>query len=250
MNTKPLEQIGLTEEQSKVYLCLISSGSLSARKIAFSTGINRSLVYKVLKQLIALELVTETTNPRSVSTFIASHPSKLHLMIKRKEDELKSADQALNDVISTMSAQFNLVCGKPSIHFHEGIDGIKFLYKDILRTGKNIKLIRSPQDNDKPELNKLVIDQIKKQVERNIHVQAIVPMDMQHDDFISKKDIENLVERKRVDRKEMNIPAQIIIYGEKVAITSFKDCLITTIIEDRGIKETFDTIFQRLWKDL
>ncbi len=248
MNTKLLEQIGLSEEQSKAYLCLISSGSLPARKIAFSTGINRSLVYKVLKQLIALELVTETTNSRSVSTFTGLHPSKLHSMVKKKEEDLKNADQALNEVVSTLGAQFNLVCGKPSIHFQEGLDGIKYLYKDILRAGKNIKLIRSPQDNDQPELGKLVIEQIRKQVEKGIHVQAIVPMEMTHDEFIFKRDFENLVERKRIDRKEMDIPAQIIIYGNKVAITSFKDCLITTIIDDAGIKETFEIIFQRLWK--
>src|SRR5690606_28782729 len=43
-------------------------------------------------------------------------------------------------------------------------------------------------------------------------------------------------------------PAQIIIYGNKVAFTSFKDCMITTIIEDKSICTSMKTIFEKLWE--
>lgn len=247
MTTKLLEQIGLSPEEAKIYECLITMGALPARKIAIETAINRSLIYKIIKTLMAKGLVIESEGKRSVSTFTALHPSKLHALVKEKEDALKLADQSFHEAVSSLGAQFNLVCGKPSVHFYEGVDGVKYLYKDVLRVGKDIRLIRTPLDNNHPELDKLVVEQIKKQVERGIHTKAIVPMDLEHDDFILKRDQENLVVRKRVERKEMNIPAQVVIYGNKVAMTSYKDCLITTIIEDIGIRETFEIIFERLW---
>jgi hypothetical protein len=45
----------------------------------------------------------------------------------------------------------------------------------------------------------------------------------------------------------LNNPAQVVIYGNKVALTSFGDCMITTIIEDPSITKTFNMLFEVLW---
>jgi sugar-specific transcriptional regulator TrmB len=248
MIEKLIQNIGLSEEEAKIYVCLVQLGTIPARKIALETKINRSLVYKVLKQLIDQGIVIEDKNKKAISVFRALHPSKLQTFVKQKESDLKLADQSFYEVVSTLGAQFNLTCGKPTVHFYEGVEGLKYVYKDILFTKKDIKLIRSPKDNDIPELGKLVTEQIKKQVERGIKTEAIVPMELSYDDFIMKRDVENLVTRCRIPREELHIPAQIIIYGHKVAMTSFEGCMITTIIEDIGIAETHTQIFDRLWK--
>lgn len=248
MIEKLIQNIGLSEEEAKIYVCLVNSGTIPARKIALETKINRSLVYKILKQLIDQGIIIEDKNKKAISVFRALHPSKLQTFLKQKESDLRLADQSFHEVVSTLGAQFNLTCGKPTVHFYEGIDGLKYVYKDILATKKDLKMIRSPKDNDVPELGKLVIEQIKKQIEKGIKTQAIVPMEFPFDDFIAKRDKENLVTRCRIPRAELHIPAQIIIYGHKVAMTSFEGCMITTIIEDVGISETHAQIFDRLWK--
>lgn len=229
-------------------MSLVSSGTLPARKIALQSGVNRSLVYKILKQLVEFGLVIENLVPSSVSTFTALHPSKLHSFIKKKEEDLKLADNALHETISTLGAQFNLTNKKPSVRFYEGVKGIEMLYKDILHTGKDIKLIRSPFDKNTQELEVLVNRQIKLQIENNIHVRIITPMDVPYDEKLKKRDKAELVTRCRIPREEMNISAQIMIYGDKVALTSFQDCMITTIIEDKSITETFSILFEAIWK--
>ncbi len=248
MDIKILQNIGLTEEQAKVYLCLISSGTLPARKIAVNTGINRSLVYKILKQLIEQELITETENKRSVSTFTALHPSKLHRLLKKKEDDLKLADQSYEEALSTLTTHYNLVCGKPSIRFYEGLDGIKMMYKDILRTGTNIDIIRSQLNENSPEFQSLIQSQIKLQAAKGIRVRAIVPHDLPYDDKILENDRKHGIVRKRVPSEDLNLPALVIVYGNKVSMTAFGDCIITTVIEDKTIADTYRIIFERLWK--
>lgn len=248
MNTKLLEQIGLSEEEAKVYSTLVTNGTLQARKIAYDSKVNRSLVYKILKKLSSYGLIEENTDQGKISRFTALHPSKLHDLVKKKEEELKLADHAFHEAVSTLGAQFNLMCGKPTVRFYEGVEGIKILYKDILHIGKDIKLIRSPYDKRTPELDTVVKKQIQSQIERNIKAKIIAPMEVLYDETLKKRDGAELVTRCRVPKEEMDIKAQVIIYGEKVAFTSFADCMITTIVEDKTIAETFSILFESLWK--
>lgn len=247
MSTKLLEQIGLTSEQAKIYLCLVSLGTLTARKIAIETMVNRSLVYKILKELIEFGLVIENTNIRSTSTFTALHPSKLHSLVNKKETEFKLADSALHEAVSTLGAQFNLTCSKPSIRFYEGIEGVRILNKDILHTKADIKLIRSPLDNNTDDLKPITLKNREEMREAGINIKLIVPIKNTPSSVSLEEDKKYFVERRRVPRTELNNPAQVVVYGNKVALTSFGGCLITTIIEDSSIARTFDMLFDVLW---
>ena len=247
MSTKLLEQIGLTGEQARVYSSLVSSGTLQARKIASESRVNRSLVYKILKQLIEFGLVIENASPGSVSTFTALHPSKLHTIVKRKEDDLKIADQALHEAVSSLGAQFNLTCGKPSVRFYEGLDGIRILNKDIIHTKSDIKLIRSPFDNNTEELDTKAKKLLEERAHAGIKTRLIVPIKNTPSSISQEWDKNNLIERRRVPREELLNSAQVIVYANKVAFTSFSDCMITTIIEDKGIADTCSMLFEALW---
>jgi len=242
-----LEQIGLTSEQARVYSSLISSGTLPARKVASESRVNRSLVYKILKQLVELGLVTENAVPRSVSTFTALHPSKLNTIFKRKEDELKIADQALHEAVSSLGAEFNLTCGKPSVRFYEGLEGIKILNKDIIHSKSDVRLIRSPFDNNTEELDAKAKKLLEDRANAGIKTRLIVPIKNTPSSITPEWDRTNLIERRRVPREELLNSAQVIVYGHKVAFTSFNDCMITTIVEDKGISDTCTMLFESLW---
>lgn len=246
MDIKALEQIGLESDEAKVYSTLVINGTSQARKVAYDSQINRSLVYKILKNLISEGLVVENESG-SISTFSALHPSKLHSLVKKKEEESKLADHAFHEVVSTLGAQYNLTCGKPTIRFYEGLEGIKILNKDIIHTKSNIKLIRSPFDNNDDDLDKHAKNLIEERAKLNIHTKIIVPIKNTPSSISTEWDKNNLIERKRIPRSELLNPAQVIIYGNKVALTSFANCMITTIIEDTGITKTFEMLFDNLW---
>lgn len=248
MSIKTLQQIGLSEEQAKIYYSLINNGTLSARKITLETGVSRTLVYKVIKQLIDLGLVSEHEYDGKISKFTALPPINLQKIVDKQNEETKLANHAVSEAISILGAQFNLSCGKPTVRFYEGVEGIETLNKDILHTKSDLKILRSPMDNDTKKLDEIVKKQIKEQVGLGIKSKVIVPMDMPFDDFIVKKDKENLVTRCRIPREEFKNNAQIILYGNKVGFTSFVDCMITTIIEDESIRETMDMLFEALWE--
>lgn len=47
--------------------------------------------------------------------------------------------------------------------------------------------------------------------------------------------------------EKLNIPAQVIVYGDKVAITNFKESMITVAVESKYIAETFRLMFEYMW---
>jgi sugar-specific transcriptional regulator TrmB len=243
-----LTQAGLTKEQAVIYQALLKGGILPARKISLLTNIKRGLVYKNLELMINMGIIEERNNLGKIAMFLCGHPTKILEIVEKKQKEAESAKNSVENILGSMISEYNFFSGKPYVRFYEGVSGLKKLYDDIIYQGKDIKLIRSPMDDDTPELTDLVKDQIQRQVKRGIRIKALTPTKSQPLSYAARFDKERNMERCWVPRDMFNMPAQIIIYGDKVGITSYKDGMFTTIIENPSIKETFETMFEYMWK--
>lgn len=245
---KILIEAGLSEEQALTYQGLLERGPQKASSIASWTGIKRSLTYKILEQLESLALVSKKGGSGTVSTFIANHPSLLLNKLEKDKKQLELATETVRFGLNSFVSQFNLQSGKPNVQFSEGLAGLKNVYADILTQGTEILLIRSPHDNKYPEIVPIVTKQITDQIIKNIHTRAITPVVNTTQHTIQASDEKNLVTRKLIKLDEFNEPAQIIIYGkQKVAITSFGDQMISTIIDDVAIHSAFKALFEFIW---
>jgi septum site-determining protein MinD len=76
MDTKILEEVGLTPNESKVYLSLIELGSSSATQIIQKAGLHRAVVYDLLERLIEKGLVGYVIKGRK-KFFEATNPERL-----------------------------------------------------------------------------------------------------------------------------------------------------------------------------
>ncbi len=242
-----LSDVGLTNDQASVYLFLLEHGFSTAKIIAQKTLIGRALTYKVLDQLIALQLVQKRDDLGKVSKFFPRHPGAIKEILHDKKAELDRASLTLGHAFGELSSSFNLLMGKPNVQFFEGTDGIRKVYDDILEVNKDICVISSPSDKEEA-LHLLIREQIHKQVAQNIRTRAITPIGHAQKTSLSpEEDSKRLVERKKVSAEKLNIPAQIIMYGDKVAITNFKEEFITVIIESAYIFQTMQTLFDYIW---
>ena len=52
-----LKELGLTDNESKVYLALLQFGTLSPTKLAEKTGLHRSYIYDTLERLLERGIV-------------------------------------------------------------------------------------------------------------------------------------------------------------------------------------------------
>ncbi len=248
MNEKILTDCGLTSEQAKIYTYLLGNGLTPAKQIALKTGVGRALTYKVIEQLTSLDLVEKRDNIGKIALFLPKHPRNLRDMVEKKKQGLNHAFTDLTTIFGTLSSEFNALLGKPNIQFYEGIEGIQKVHEDILEISQDILVISSPIDEGRQEVLHLIKEQIEKQVAKNIKTKAIA----QHKDGQKvatpiHEDEKYLITRKKVPLEKLNIPAQIILYGDKVAITNFKEGIVTVVIESKYITETFRVMFDYIW---
>ncbi len=205
------------------------------------------MAYKVIDQLLDLGLV-ERIDTAKVALFAPTHPDRLTDLITKKQESLRIAEQSIKSVLGNMVSDYNLYSGKPNIRFYEGPQGVQTLYDDILLEKKDILLIRSPFDDSRPELADMVNKQIHSQKKNGIKTRAITPIGSSSISTAIHEDKERLVTRCLISKENFSLPAQILIYGDKVALTSYKEFLVTTIIQNPDIRETFETIFNHIWK--
>ncbi|MBI2474542.1 MAG: hypothetical protein HYV68_02465, partial [Candidatus Taylorbacteria bacterium] len=142
--------------QSKIYLFLLQNGLAPAKVIAQKVGLGRALAYKILKQLIALELVEEKHNIGKITFFTPLHPKRLGDLLSEKMGKLSQANTLFKSTLGELSSEYNLLMGKPNVQFHEGVGGLQNLHNDILDAGKDIFIISSPVEEGKHEILHLI----------------------------------------------------------------------------------------------
>jgi sugar-specific transcriptional regulator TrmB len=121
-----LKEIGLAEEEIKVYLILLKFGSSLASKVSEETKINRSHVYQLLERLIAKGFVSYVIKENR-KYFSAVNPEKIIEIIKEKEQKLK-------DILPNLLGLASFEKEKPIVEIFEGKEGIKTILNDILKT--------------------------------------------------------------------------------------------------------------------
>src|SRR3989344_5827677 len=83
METETLEKIGLTKNESIVYLTLVKSGTIKTAKILKKSGLNSGRIYDTLESLKHKGLISES-NINGVKHFTASPPNQLKEYFQQK----------------------------------------------------------------------------------------------------------------------------------------------------------------------
>jgi sugar-specific transcriptional regulator TrmB len=248
MNEKILIGAGLTLEQAKIYLFLLGNGLSPAKRISTKTNIGRALSYKVIKQLIALGLVEQRDDISKISFFAPTHPQKVKELLRDRKEDIDSVSKSFESLYNHLTSEYNLLVGKPNVQFLDGIEGIMRMYDDILDIGQDLLIISSPIDEGRSEVLPIIRNNIIKQRKNGIKTRAITPIGTQKTFAMSiEESKEHMITSKQVPAEKLKIPAQIIIYGDKVAITNFKESIITVLIESKYIAETFKIMFEYIW---
>lgn len=244
----PLRAV-LSPDMAAAYEFLLAHAPQKASGVAKALSIQRPIAYLLLEKLIEKNLVSKQKILGKPAVYIPQHPLNLQAALDaevRNITRQKSVfEQTLPSLISAFHMRFG---GIPGFRVFVGKEGVLELYEDILNEKKELLLIRSLKDKDHPETQDLVRPQIRAQVEAGISVRAISPYDRAIPKEVEEFDTKNRLTRRIVSPETFKNPAQIMIYADKVGIISFGDILVTTIIEDALIKETFVSIFEYLWK--
>jgi len=247
--TQALIGTGLTNDQALLYQLLLQKGGLQAGRIPRFMEVSRPHAYKLLQELIDLGIATKNESPGKPARYVPAHPFAVQELLRKQREELEISNQTVQGVMGSLISEYTRSSQLPGIRIIPGIEGMKELYSEILFERSDICLIQSNLDKDTLERKNIIQDALKKQIQNSIHARVISPIvkDISVEE-LKKRDVIQLTERKLLPKEQFSLPAQVTIYGNKVALVAYEQDLITTIIENKAIKATFQTLFEIIWQ--
>ena len=239
-----LSEFGLDKNQSKTYLTMLELGPASILEIAKKSNINRSMLYEIMDSLVSLGIAYKSVRGKK-NRFVAREPETLQTQLSQK---LKKFEKLLPE-LKTLALQGS---HKPSLTFHEGIEGIKQVYLGAIHSkekklyafvgvesllGKT-KTLESFWDNSFKEARK----------KRNVFGQLLVPDNITGKKF-QAKDNKNFRESRLIDTAIYNFPAEVLMYDDTVAFISYSQYEeYAAEIKSPAIAETLKMTWKFIWE--
>ena len=97
-----LKKLDFSDKEIELYLAILKHGKIAPADLAKATGINRTTVYSVSKELIKKGVITEDLGG-SVAYFLASPPQDLNQIAKKEEKVLEEKKGLINNAIKELT---------------------------------------------------------------------------------------------------------------------------------------------------
>ncbi len=237
-----LKDIGLTENEARVYLATLSLGSTTVLKIARESQIKRTTVYSLLESLKAKGLMV-TEIKRLKQFYSAESPDKLEKILELKREKF-------NNVLPELKSLQNVQPGGSFIKYYEGVAGVKSVYDTILddlKPGDDYMIL-----SDMEQFLNIDREYFAKFIERRVKYNLNVRTILQHSDSARyyKKIELNTNQTIKFLPEQTKLTANLVITPYRVIITQIIAPIITVMIENKSIvqmqKEEFDIIWNTL----
>jgi hypothetical protein len=137
---------------------------------------------------------------------------------------------------------------KPKVKFYQGVEGLKKTYLETLKAEKEIYLISDYQKMFEALPEDWMFDYARQRTEKNIKAWCLAR------DSQSARRIKSLDKKQnretRIFNKDFDLETEINIFGNQVALLSFKKPFASVIIEDAAIAKTLLSMWKMIWMHL
>lgn len=237
MYEKELKEMGLSEREAKVYLAALELGEATAQDISRKSGVKRPTVYieaESLKQKGLVSLIRK----KKKTYYYAENPKTIETMLEEKKKKLAGIMPGLLSIT-------NLMDKKPIIRFFEGREGVKEVYKDILKSSGYEACAWFSRPMIEFEERFFYDFYAPTWQAQKIPTRLILPDNPTTRSFSSGN--VHLQQAKFVKSEKLIMPVEVITYGKnKVGIMTFVEN-IAVIIESDEVSTSLRSIFNVMW---
>ena len=240
-----IKQVGLSENQAKVYLSALELGETSMTELAKKAVLKRPTTYLVVDELILLGLLSETKKGKR-RIFSAVHPRRLLQIAKFRE---KQIEESLPELVAIYGEPKE----KPKMQMFEGINGVRLMYQEIFQWLNKKEEILAFADigNLRKYIPEALIE--FKQLLRSLRDPKI--RELNYGDEEGKKWSEETKKLRGKNHHVRILPTDFefgasdnFIFGNKLVIFSLKKDIFVIIIESEDIAKTYRAMFEWVWK--
>lgn len=243
MDTKILEEIGLTDSEIKVYLALLKLGSSKKGPIVKQAKITSSKIYEVIDKLIEKGLASYVIKDK-VKYFNAAPISRIKDYLKEKESKIKKQEQELDKVLPQLKLMQKLVEKKTDAEVYRGWKGMQTVYNDLLESLKKKEeyyIFGASKGEDKKKVKSFYTRFNQKVVKKKLKANIIFNEN-------ARGNIPNVKKTGNIRYLEQTTPAEILVYKNKTAIVLLEKEPLIILIKGESIANSFKQYFEVMWK--
>lgn len=244
METKTLEELGMTRGEIKVYLALLKLGESSTGAIAKESQVSRSKLYLILDRLAKKGLATNVLKGE-VSYFRAMEPKRILGYMDEKNKEFNQQREKIEELVKSLEKQDKT--SKTKATLYTGIKAIKNFYLNILdelSSGEEYHVIGVNYGKDKPGIREFFESYHKQRAEKGVKVKMLVNSDAR----------EKLVKTTSLKSEVRFLPQylmsemMVVFYKNKSFLFFLSEEPVGFLMENEEITKGFKSYFNAFWK--
>lgn len=240
-----LQNYGLSKKEADVYLSWLKLWASPSSGIARHLNENRITIYSILKKLTKRWIFT-TMKKSGIIYFVAVSPDILLKKLEEKYMNFREKVPLLLDIVENS-------LHKPKLSYYEGIEWLKNLYNEILKSDKPLYAFLSDSDIDKKLQDYLNNIFIQKRKNNNIHASVIVSPWEETQEYTSIIWDNDPLTSIKIAPQQLNwLQGEIILYGNEYiacALYSPKE-MIWFIIKSEQFYKSLYSLFNFVWNTL
>jgi HTH-type transcriptional regulator, sugar sensing transcriptional regulator len=240
VNTEVLEDLGLSNAQIKIYLSLLELGQTTSGPIIKDTGLQNSVVYNALNQLIEKGLVSFILKGKR-KHFRAEDPKSLIAFIDDKKDKVL-------DLVKQLS--ISKTEKKQDATVFVGWKGLRTAFDQVmdeLPTGSDyIAFTGGVEDQYKEEVKQFFRELQKKRSTKHYKIRLIANKS-------AKEQVKSFGYYPMFGKPKYRFvpgfaPVGVTIFKNKVLNFAFEETPIAVITTSESIAKSYNNFFEAMWK--
>ena len=235
-----LSELGLTKQESAVYLAALELGFGSISNIAKKACIKRPTTYNIVDDLMRKNLISRSPKGKR-SIYIAEPPQNLLQEIRMREERFMS-------VLPQLEALQKAGARRPRIRFCEGKDAIAAAYRELFQTHGKMYALGSLQNvlgvfdlKDEARWFQLLRDHGGK-------IYDLIDDSKESREYLKQPSRKGMGPYKFLPAN-FKISTDMLVSGNEVLFVSYST-MVAVLIENAEIAETQRQSLEFIWKHL
>jgi len=234
METENLLSLGLNKNEAIIYLVLLELGQSQAGEISKKAQINRTTVYDTIERLIEKGLVKYSIS----SNKKIFKPVNPEIIVNQLREKVNLAEE----VLPSLKNLYQNLNEKEDSAVYKGRKGIRSVFEDILNYKEYVAFGSSGKIWEVMGHDFIIFQKKKKKLKIKSRV-------IQSEEVRKNMEFRKVVNAEfRYLPNEFSIPITIIVYGINVAIMTFGEIPVASVITSKQVSKSFINYFELLWR--
>lgn len=242
-----LEVLGLSHNEKRLYLGLLTYRKPTISKIARTLGVERVTVYASLKRLIEKRLVKER-ELENRKLFVAESPAVVFDLMKQKQTTLAGIIGQLQQSLPVLLGKYPLGTTRPKVKYFETKEDFIGIFESTLEEGEGEMLFWGSAYDF---VNFVGIDYefeyMRRRAEKGIKMRILVFQNNLTRKF--KSEDQKYLRTTKFLPELFRIDSSFQVFGQKVVLWN-PTTVSALIIEDYHSVQLFKSIFEMIWSTI